>query len=104
MPIVRCPKCKKRYDPGIDEALDDIDDAPVEMSLKVVCPSCGQWLRLPEYEKIPAPPLPPHILKEMMSQSRLVDDVDEDQRPKKSKQVKKPKREMQEVKPWWKFW
>jgi hypothetical protein len=93
VPIVTCPNCKKRYDPGVDEALDDISDAPVEMSVKVVCPACGQWLRLPENEAIPAPAAPPEILKEMMSQSRLVDDSEESNRPSKQNQ-----------KPWWKFW
>lgn len=96
MPIVTCPKCKKRYDPGVDEALDDIRDAPVEMSVKVVCPVCGQWLRLPENEPIPTPAAPPEILKEMMSQSRLVDDAEESAAPVKRKQKQK--------KPWWKFW
>jgi hypothetical protein len=100
VPIVKCPKCKKRYDPGLDDALDDLDDAPVAMSFKVVCPSCGQWLRLPEKEAIPAPPLPPEILKEMMSQSRLVDDAEEDRPKKKRKAGAKAK----EKKPWWKFW
>src|ERR1035438_10082181 len=98
MPIVKCPKCKKRYDPGVDEALDDIADMPGEMSVKVVCPSCGQWLRLPENEAIPAPAAPPEILKEMMSQCRLVDDSEESAPPRKAK----PKK--QEQKPWWKFW
>jgi hypothetical protein len=104
MPIVKCPKCKKRYDPGVDEALDDLDDAPVEMSVKVVCPACGQWLRLPEHEKIPAPAAPPEILKAMMAQSRLVEDSEEADQPRKPKKPKNKKRERQEEKPWWKFW
>jgi uncharacterized protein YbaR (Trm112 family) len=97
MTIVKCPKCKKRYDPGVDEALDDIGDMPGELSVKVVCPACGQWLRLPENEPIPAPAVPPAILKEMMSQSRL---VDSDEAAPLNKARSKPK----EQRPWWKFW
>ncbi len=69
MPVVHCPKCQCDYDPGHDE---DAASLPSDMSLKVVCPSCGQWLRLPEGDMIPAPAAPPEILREMMSQSRLV--------------------------------
>ncbi len=98
MPIVKCPKCKKRYDPGVDDELDEFADAPFEMSLKVVCPACGQWLRLPENEAIPAPPMPAKLLREMMAQSRLVEgDSSEPLPTKKRKRVKKRK-------PWWKFW
>lgn len=39
MPIVTCPKCESRYDPGVDEELEGID--PSEMSLKVVGPVCA---------------------------------------------------------------
>jgi hypothetical protein len=98
MPIVTCPKCHKRYDPGVDEALDDISGMPGNLSVKVVCPACGQWLRLPENEPIPALAAPPEVLKAMMSQSRLVDDSAEGAPPKKSKAEKT------EQKPWWKFW
>jgi hypothetical protein len=98
VPIVKCPKCKKRYDPGFDEALEDVADMPGDVSVKVVCPACGQWVRLPEKEPIPPPAAPPEILKEMRSQSRLVDDTEAD-RPRKKR---KPK--AQEQKPWWKFW
>src|SRR5262249_12819035 len=70
MPIVNCPKCKKRYDPG-----DIEEDLPENMSLKVVCPACGQWVRLPSGEPVAAPKAPPDILKAMKSQSRLVEDA-----------------------------
>ena len=93
MPIVTCPKCRKRYDPGMDEELESLGDAA---SLKVVCPACGQWLRLPENEAIPTPALPPEVLRGMMSQSRLVDgDSDEPTKPKVAPTERKP---------WWKFW
>jgi len=36
MPVVTCPKCESRYDPGVDEELEGID--PSQMSLKVVRP------------------------------------------------------------------
>jgi len=69
--IVTCPNCHRRYDPGADEGLNDL---PENMSLKVVCPACGQWLRLPEREAIDPPNAPPDVLREMSAQSRLVDD------------------------------
>jgi hypothetical protein len=77
MAIVTCPNCRRRYDPGVDEALTDM---PGEMSLKVVCPACGQWLRLPEQEMIDPPDVPPDVLRQMSSQSRLVDEEDADER------------------------
>lgn len=76
MPIIKCPNCRKRYDPGVDEALED---RPPDTSLKVVCPNCGQWLRLPEKEPVDPPNVPADVLQAMMGQSRLVDD--EDDRP-----------------------
>jgi uncharacterized protein YbaR (Trm112 family) len=82
MPIIKCPKCKKRYDPGVDEELEDMHGS---MSLKVVCPACGQWVRLPELEPIRAPAAPPEILREMRAQSRLVDDDEGTDRPIKEK-------------------
>ncbi len=33
MPVVTCPKCESRYDPGMDDELEGID--PSQMSLKV---------------------------------------------------------------------
>ena len=90
MPVVTCPKCECRYNPGMDEELKGID--PRQMSFKVVCPACGQWLRLPENEPVDSPAVPPHILKAMMSQSRLVE--------------RGPGSGMAGVakKPWWHFW
>jgi hypothetical protein len=82
VPIVTCPKCNKRYDPGVDEEFEAFSDAG-EISLKVVCPACGQWLRLPENEGIPAPAAPPEMLMQMMAQSRLVDDSEESAAPKR---------------------
>lgn len=70
MAVVKCPKCRKSYDPGTE----DLDDLPENLSRKVVCPGCGQWARLPEGEAIPAPKLPPKMLKAMMSQATLVED------------------------------
>ena len=84
MPIITCPKCKKRYDPGVDDELETLADAPANLSLKVVCPACGQWLRLPEKERIPTPAAPPEMLREMRKQSRLFDDdsdSDDDEPP-----------------------
>jgi hypothetical protein len=95
MPIVTCPKCRKRYDPGMD---DELDALPRGLSLKVVCPACGQWLRLPEREAIPAPPLPPEVLQGMKSQSRLVDEEAESPGPQGGEE------EPPRPKPWWKFW
>lgn len=87
--IVKCPKCKRRYDPGVDEELEDLEEMGGDVSLKVVCPACGQWLRLPEREAIPAPKVSPEMLEEMKAQSRLIDDDDEDEddepRPRKRK-------------------
>lgn len=93
MPVVTCPKCESRYDPGMDEELAGID--PSQMSLKVVCPACGQWLRLPENEPVDSPAAPPHILKAMMSQSRLIE-----RGPKAGAGgAAEPSN-----KPWWRFW
>ena len=61
-----------------------------------VCPACGQWMRLPEKETIPAPGLPDHLLKEMMAQSRLISDDEKES----DLTAKKPAAS----KPWWKFW
>jgi hypothetical protein len=61
-------------------------------SLKVVCPVCGQWLRLPENEAIEASRVPPDVLKAMASQSRLVEG------PDVGSPIQAPK------KPWWRFW
>ncbi len=77
MPIVTCPRCRKKYDPHCDEALEVAAESPVEVSVKVVCPACGQWLRLPECEPLEAPGVPSEILREMQAQSTLVDDVHE---------------------------
>jgi len=90
MPVVICPKCQSRYDPGVDDELEGID--PSLMSLKVVCPACGQWLRLPENEPVDGPAAPPHILKAMMGQSRLIERGPGAQPGGPSK------------KPWWRFW
>jgi uncharacterized protein YbaR (Trm112 family) len=95
VPIVTCPECRKRYDPGMDEELEALGSAA---SLKVVCPACGQWLRLPENEAIPAPRVPPEILKGMMSQSRLIEDDSDESRSAKHKTTPAKR------KPWWKFW
>lgn len=73
MPIVKCPSCPAKYDPGLD---DDIKDIPAELSMKVVCPNCGQWVRLPEQEKVDPPNVPEEVLREMRSQSRLVELVE----------------------------
>lgn len=95
MPIVKCPSCPAKYDPGVD---DNIKDIPVELSMKVVCPNCGQWLRLPEQEKVDPPNVPEEVLREMRSQSRLVelvqqpaakprrdDEYEEEERPRSSR-------------------
>ena len=71
MPLVKCPSCQAKYDPGIDGEMKDL---PAEVSMKVACPSCGQWLRLPEQEKIDPPNAPAEVLREMRSQSRLVEE------------------------------
>ena len=90
MPVVTCPKCESQYDPGMDEELKRMD--PIQMSLKVVCPVCAQWLRLPENEPVEGPAVPRNILEAMMSQSRLI------ARGKGAGSGGPPK------KPWWRFW
>ena len=97
MAIVTCPTCKKRYDPGMDDELEMLNEMPGAASLKVVCPACGQWLRLPENEPIPAPAAPPEVLRDMMSQSRLVDGDDAAGPTARTRTEKADK-------PWWKFW
>jgi hypothetical protein len=71
MPIVTCPKCDCRYDPGIDEAAEDLAELD-DVSLKIVCPRCGQWLRWPELQAIRPPKAPQALLDEMSGQSRPV--------------------------------
>ena len=88
MLVVTCPKCDSRYDPGVDDELEGID--PTQMSLKVVCPACGQWLRLPENEPVGAPDAPPTVLAAMADQSRLIE------RGARVDALSK--------KPWWRFW
>lgn len=96
MPVVTCPKCESRYDPGMDDELEGID--PSQMSLKVVCPACGQWLRLPENEPVDSPAVPPHILKAMMSQSQLIE------RGSKAGANSAARTAEPSQKPWWRFW
>ncbi|HEX3152035.1 MAG TPA: hypothetical protein VHR66_28435 [Gemmataceae bacterium] len=74
MPVVTCPKCRERYDPGVD---DELRDLPANTSLKVVCPKCGQWVRLPENEPVDAPDVPDHVADEMKAQSRTVSERDD---------------------------
>lgn len=74
MPVVTCPTCQARYDPGVDT---DLDGMPDNVSQKVVCPACGQWQRLPEREPCDPPNVPQNILDEMKAQSRLVTGAEE---------------------------
>jgi hypothetical protein len=69
MPTVTCPTCQARYDPGVEGELDDLPD---HASLKVVCPACGQWVRLPEVEPVDPPDVPTDVLDQMAAQSTLV--------------------------------
>jgi hypothetical protein len=77
----------------MDEELKGID--PSQMSLKVVCPVCAQWLRLPENEPVEGPAVPRHILEAMMGQSRL---IERGAGASGSSLAQSPK------KPWWRFW
>lgn len=91
MPVVKCPSCHSRYDPGLGDELDDLSD---DVSIKVVCPACGQWLRLPENEPVDALPLPQEILDDMMAQSTLIDegfDEDAEPRPRRRKKSSRKK-------------
>ena len=69
MPIVTCPSCQERYDPGVDQELADL---PAGLSMKVVGPKCGQWLRLPEQEAIDPPEVSPDVAAALRDQSRPV--------------------------------
>jgi hypothetical protein len=71
MPIVKCPSCGTRYDPGIDDTMDGL---PSDLSMKVVCPTCGQWLRLPEREPVDPPDVSAEVLREMSKQSKVVEE------------------------------
>jgi hypothetical protein len=97
MPVVECPSCHRHYDPENEAALKT---AGPRMSVKVPCPACGQWVRLPEWECVEAPGFPPAILKEMSSQSRLLPEDDPSPvvfGPATAKSKPKPR-------PWWRFW
>lgn len=89
--IVTCPTCRSQYDPGIDDALEGID--PSMMSMKVVCPVCAQWLRLPENDPIKGPAVPREILEAMMGQSKLI-----------ARGNGSPTPQSTPAKPWWQFW
>ena len=47
------------------------------LAIKVVCPSCGQWVRLPEQEPVAPPDVSPEVLAEMGKQSKIVPADDE---------------------------
>jgi len=96
MPVIECPKCQRHYDPGNEDALEATGSM---MSLKVPCPACGQWLRLPEYECVAAPNVPPNILEEMKKQSVLLPEGDPTPVTFGPGGTFKPKK-----KPWWAFW
>jgi hypothetical protein len=48
---------------------------PGNLSLKAVCPGCGQWLRLPEHERIDPPAAAPEMMRQMHAQARMLEDV-----------------------------
>ena len=100
MPIVECPKCKRHYDPANEDALEDAAAAPQEMSVKVPCPACGQWVRLPEWECVEAPNAPAEILEEMKKQSKLLPEDDDSPIAFGPGGNYVPKKK----KPWWAFW
>jgi hypothetical protein len=81
MPIVKCPSCRRRYDPGI-EIPDDLSD---EASMVVCCPACGQWVTLPEREPADPPDVPRHVREQMRRQARLVDEDDDDRPSRRSR-------------------
>jgi len=97
MLVVECPKCNSHYNPECEEALKAAGDA---MSIKVPCPECGQWVRLPEWECVETPNAPDDVLKKMVQQSKLLPKDDNTPvafGPIKSCITIKPK-------PWWAFW
>lgn len=103
MPVVTCPKCLSKYDPGLDEELDGID--PSVMSFKVICPVCAQWMRLPEHEAVDGPNVPPELQANLMAQSRLIEpgpdiDVVDVADDAADDNTTVPTRK----KPWWRFW
>jgi hypothetical protein len=77
MRAVKCPTCRKRFDPGLD---DDPNGLPDNLSMKVVCPYCDQWVRVPEGDPIDEPALPPQVLDQMRSQSRRLNEGDDSRR------------------------
>jgi hypothetical protein len=79
---VQCPTCRKWFDPGLDENPDGLPDS---LSMKVVCPYCDQWVRLPEGEPIDEPALPPQVLDQMRSQSRRLDQDEDRPRRRRSR-------------------
>jgi Zn finger protein HypA/HybF involved in hydrogenase expression len=89
MPVVKCVKCKQKYDTGTE--------APAEgLSAKVVCPGCGQWMRIPDREAIPAPNLPKEMIKKMKAQARMIltlagDEEPEDEPKRKPDAAEEPK-------------
>jgi hypothetical protein len=87
---VTCPTCRKWFDPGLD---DHPNDLPDNLSMKVVCPYCDQWVRLPEGDPIDEPALPPQVLDQMRSQSRrLTEDDDRPRRRRRDEDDDRPRR------------
>jgi len=72
MPVVKCAKCKSRYDTGTEALAEGL-------TAKVVCPGCGQWMRIPDMEAIAAPNLPKELIKKMKAQARLILTLDGDE-------------------------
>jgi hypothetical protein len=103
MPVVTCPKCASRYDPGRDKELAELAG---QASFKVICPVCGQWLRLPENEAVEGPRLPSHVLKGMTAQSKLIErgpNADEFSMPA-APAAASAAAPTATKRPWWQFW
>ncbi len=76
---VTCPNCRSKYDPGLLQG--DVVGL-MEMTLKVACPVCGQWVALDGTTRpVRAPDCPPDFLREAMAQARVVENVAEKELP-----------------------
>jgi hypothetical protein len=67
-PIVTCAHCRSTFDPGVNV----LEDGPIRVSQRVVCPSCEKWTLVPENLAIQNPTVSPTIFRAMIQQAKIL--------------------------------